>query len=88
MQVDAPKVRNFFRETGMLVHTSRAIQKRSIVHLQKRVDINHDHAAIKPPVGFKGQTVITGINHPFPRVGLTGSEAITQSRINLTNVSQ
>jgi hypothetical protein len=41
-QADAPKVRNFFRETGMLVHTSRAIQKRSIVHLQKRVDINHD----------------------------------------------
>jgi len=42
MQADAPKVRNFFRETGMLVHTSRAIQKSSIVHLQKRVNIRHD----------------------------------------------
>jgi hypothetical protein len=42
MQADAPKVRNFFRETGMLVHTSRAIQKSSIVHLQKRGNIHHD----------------------------------------------
>jgi hypothetical protein len=45
----------------MLVHTSRAIQKSSIVHLQKRVNIHQD--PLQKPAGFfKEQTVIKGKN--------------------------
>jgi hypothetical protein len=84
-----PKVRNFFRETGMLVHTSRASEKKLNRASPETGEYPPRSAAPKTPRGFfKGQTVIAGINYPFPHVSETGSEAITQSRINLVTVSQ